>query len=175
MNANLRTLVIFFAGLAAVAALLVFGANWLLGRVPAEALPAPKPAGQSLPAADLPAAEPQPSEEPGASFRIQKGSVDRRPIVYSANGFAPARIAIQASDAIGCLITVVNRSERVLRVGVSPHDPAGDPGANYGEIAPGSSGILDVRYGGLDAITLHNHLVPTHEFTVAYGPGCSLR
>jgi hypothetical protein len=34
---------------------------------------------------------------------------------------------------------------------------------------------MDVRYGGLDEVALHNHLAPAQEFTVTYGPGCRLR
>jgi len=50
--------------------------------------------------------------------------------------------------------------------------PAGDPGADYGAIAPGGSGLLDTRYPGFAEMTLHSHMTPAHEFTVVYGEGC---
>lgn len=159
-----KKLIIFFSGLALFAAALVLGANFFLRRIPAPPPPQPLPALQGETA--------MPDENGEGVFRIQKGTVDRRPIRYTAEGFSPARIVIQETDDLGCLITVVNQSAAPLRVGVGPHDPAGDPGANYGEITPGAAGILDVRYSGLLEVTLHNHAHPAHEFVAAYGPGC---
>lgn len=164
-NLGNKKIMFFFGGLALFAAALVLGADFFLRRVPAPPPPQPLPALQEE-------EEAMPDEDNGAVFQIQKGTVDRRPVRYTADGFSPARIVIQETDDLGCLITVVNQSAAPLRVGVGPHDPAGDPGANYGEITPGKAGILDVRYAGLLAVTLHNHAHPAHEFSVAYGEGC---
>lgn len=168
MNPDKKTIVIFFGGLALAVLVLVLGANFLLKLVSVEEKPASAPA--LLPKIDINLKSPEEKQEP--SFQIQKGAVDKRPIIYTSEGFRPKNVIIQASDDIGCLITVVNQSPAVLRVGVNPHSPAGDPGADYGLIQPGETGILDVRYPGLNEIMLHNHLNPTHEFSVQYGEGC---
>ncbi|MBI4132232.1 MAG: hypothetical protein HY474_01225 [Candidatus Sungbacteria bacterium] len=159
-----KQLILFFGGLALFAVLLTFGANFFLRRIhvepPQPFTPLPISSGGS-----------QESDD-GGMFQIQKGTVDRRPVRYGPDGFSPRTIAIHESDDLGCLITVINQSDAPLKVGASPHDPAGDPGANYGEIAPGKAGVLDVRYSGLTEIMLHNHASPAHEFVVTYGPGC---
>lgn len=166
MNSDTKKLALFFGGLAVFAAVLIAGANFLLKRVPTPPAPQPLPA---LKSEDSDAAL---EGDGGAVFHIQEGTVDRRPVRYTHDGFSPARIIIQETDDLGCPITVLNQSDAPLRVGVNPHDPAGDPGANYGDIAPGKAGVLDVRYSGLQEITLHNHSNPAHEFTVVYGVGC---
>lgn len=97
---------------------------------------------------------------------------DPRAILYTETGFSPKEITINITDSIGCLITVLNKTKDPLRVGISPHTQAGDPGANYGEIAFGETGILDVRYVGLPGVSLHNHEKPSSEFHVTYGEGC---
>lgn len=162
-----RNLVLFLGGLGGLVTVLVIGANYLLRLVPVE----PPPASQLLPV--IQAEDTDEDTAPSSPvFRIQSGTVDHRPVGYTAEGFSPPRITIQETDSIGCLITVLNRSDVALRVGVSPHEAAGDPGADYGIIAPGASAVLDVRYTGLPGITLHNHARPEHEFTVTYASGC---
>lgn len=163
-----RKLIFFFSGLMLFAALLVIGTNFLLELVPAEE----KPVRRTLPPIEAEKNDMMPDGREGPLFRIQRGAVDLRPIIYTSGGFEPVHRTIQSSDDIGCLITVVNKSAAVLRIGVNPHDERGDPGANYGEIQPGETGILDVRYPGLVTITLHSHSQPEHEFSIAYGQGC---
>lgn len=110
---------------------------------------------------------------PGAPLQIiEPVEGDPNPIRYTGQGFAPIEKTIRLSDALGCLLTMVNDAREPLRVGVSPHADAGDPGADYGVILPGESQLLDVRYPGLSAIALHNHAIPAHSFRVTYGTGC---
>src|SRR3989344_4398638 len=161
-----KKLILFFSGLALFTAVLVLSADFFLGRIPA-----PPPASPELqrdeppqPLPALPEKGAMPNEDDGTAFHIQEGIVDHRPVRYTVTGFSPRRIIIQETDDLGCLITVVNQSDAPLRVGVNPHDPAGDPGANYGEITPGKASILDVRYSSLQEITLHSHSDPMHEF-----------
>lgn len=153
--------IFFLGGIAAFALVLVVGVNVLLRRVEPAYIP-PPPAEN----------EPPPEENDEAEFRIQKEFLDSRPVTYTLDGFSPQTLTIQEGDSAGCMISVLNRSDSAIKVGVSPHDPAGDPGADYGEISPGNTGILDVRYSGLAEISLHNHFRPEHGFTVTYGPGC---
>lgn len=160
--------ILFFGGLAAFAILLAVGVNFALKLVPVP----PPVSPQSLPPLGSDEIEDVVPEERGGVFHIQEGTLDHRPIRYTQEGFSPRSITIQASDDLGCLTTVVNQSDAPLRVGVSPHGLAGDPGANYGEIAPGRAGVLDTRYSDLVGITLHNHGHPEHEFSVVYGHGC---
>ncbi|MDP3727689.1 MAG: hypothetical protein Q8R35_03585 [bacterium] len=163
-----KKVIFFFSGLALFTAALVLGADFFLRRVPVP----PPPALPLPPIIDEGANDGGSNGDGGAVYHIQKGTVDHRPIRYTAAGFSPTHIIIQETDDLSCLITVVNQSDAPLRVGVNPHDPAGDPGANYGEITPGKAGILDVRYSGLLEVSLHNHQNPGHEFSVEYGPGC---
>ena len=163
-----KKLFLLLGGAAAFAILLVLGTNALLKLIPAsepdtggmlpEIQSGPKPEGIK--------------PEPGTQT-AEPGVIDRRPIIYTAEGFQPARVTVSITDQdIGCLITVTNRTASPLKVGVNPHAASGDPGADYGFIPPGHTSILDVRYAGLNEITLHHHQNPTHEFTVVYGPGC---
>ena len=159
---KIRKLVIFFGGLALFAVALAVTVNFALTRMPAE-----EPRGGALPPL-----EQEPVPTPGAVRFVNPGAADERPISYTDAGFSPREVAIQARDAVGCLISVINRSSRSLRVGVSPHAAGGDPGADYGEIAPGATLLLDVRYPGLVSVALHNHAKPEQDFTVHYEEGC---
>lgn len=166
-----KTLAAFFGSLLALAAILVFATNWLLTRIS----PAPPTAPATiLPSPDVDLRLESPAGNGDTSFTIQRGSIDPRPITYTEEkGFNPPRFEIRNDGPIGCLITVLNKSDARLRVGVDPHDPSGDPGADYGEIPPGGSALLDVRYPGLESVGLHNHLKPeTSGLWVSYGEGC---
>ena len=165
-----KKLMLLFGGFGAFAVLLVVGVNFALKLVPVPTSRTVLP--QALPPPGNEESEIAPVEKGGGVFHIQAGTRDHRPIRYTKEGFSPRAITIQASDDLGCLITVLNGADTPLRVGVSPHDTAGDPGANYGEIQPGKAGVLDTRYSGLTEVVLHNHLNPAHEIEVAYGSGC---
>lgn len=164
---NNKKTIWFFGGLAAFAAVLIAGTNIILKSVPAE-----KPTAEtSLPPLDR-TREDKPYEK-GTEYNVTGSKIiDSRAIIYTDSGFAPPITIIKANDAIGCLITVENHSSRRIRVGVNPHREAGDPGADYGELAPGETGIYDVRYPGFSEISLHNHFEPLHGFAVVYGEGC---
>lgn len=164
---NNKKMIWFFGGLAAFAAVLIAGTNMILKSVPAE-----EPAAKtSLPPLDR--TRKDDSDKKGTEYSITGSKiVDSRAIIYTDSGFAPPVTVIKADDAIGCLVTVENRSSRRVRVGVNPHRDAGDPGANYGELAPGTTGIYDVRYPGFSEISLHDHFNPAQEFAVVYGEGC---
>ncbi len=170
MSSGNQRLIFFFGGLAVFVALLAAGTNLFLKRIPVE------PGGQPVlpPAAvEVRPERPEESEENGGRYRFSPpGTVDPRAITYTEDGFRPNTLTIRATDPIGCLITVINRSGRKIRVGVSPHREGGDPGADYGELTPGETGTYDVRYPGLSAVALHSHTHPGHGFTVVYGPGC---
>lgn len=171
-----KKIAIFFGSLTLVAAVLVFGTNYALKFIPAEEN---MKQNTILPPPDV-NINIENTQDDGQSqdapvFQIQSGAVDRRPIIYTSDGFAPKNVTIKQSDDIGCLITVVNKSPLAIRVGVNPHDEKGDPGVDYGILGPGGTGVMDVRYTGLDGLTLHDHLNPAHEFSVIYGEGCVLR
>lgn len=171
MAPKTKGLLILFAGLALFVLLLIFGTNALLKLVPSGAPP---------PSVPLAPVEDEQNDidirlregEEGTVYRIQPGGEDRRPITYTASGFQPNAVTIRSTDDIGCLITIVNRSAAPLRVGVGPHAATGDPGADYGLLQPGETGVMDVRYPGLGEIVLHNHMNSAHEFPVSYGEGC---
>ncbi len=162
-----KTLLWFFGGLLAFAVILIAGTNVILKSVPTE-----QPAtNTSLPPLDR-THENQPPKG-GTQYNITDANVtDPRAIIYTNAGFALSTTTIKASDPVGCVITVENHSNRTIRVGVNPHRDAGDPGADYGELAPGAVGIYDVRYPGFSEISLHNHFQAAHGFTVIYGEGC---
>ncbi|MBI4132641.1 MAG: hypothetical protein HY473_00880 [Candidatus Sungbacteria bacterium] len=163
-----KKLFLLLGGAAAFAILLILGTNALL-----KLIPAGNPGTQEI----LPGIQSDPNQtgiprEPDTQT-VEPGVLDRRPIIYTADGFQPARVTVSITDeGTGCLITVTNRTASPLKVGVNPHAAAGDPGADYGFIQPGQTSILDVRYSGLSEITLHDHQNPAHEFTVVYGQGC---
>lgn len=167
MSITPKKLIIFFSGLAVFVVLMVAGANLALKRL------VPEDRGERTP---LPAIRDgqAPAEIPeGATKIVEPATVaDTRPIIYTAAGFEPAETTIKSSDAYGCLVSVVNRSAAKIKVGVGPHAAAGDPGSDYGELAPNEIGIYDVRYPGFEAVTLHNHFQPQQQFKVVYGEGC---
>lgn len=169
-----KKLAILFGGLTLLVVILILGTNALLERVPQT---------QPLEGSALPPIRTDTNiriQAPGGTeggregpiYEIQSGALDDRPVMYTAVGFSPQELTIRAGDAIGCVITVTNRNAAPLRVRVGPHDPAGDPGADYGSITPGQTGILDVRYPGLQEIIMHSHDHPEHTFLVHYGEGC---
>lgn len=164
---NNKKMIWLFGGLAAFAAVLIAGTNIILKSVPAE-----EPAAKtSLPPLDR--TREGDSYKKGTEYSITGSEIiDSRAVIYTDAGFAPPVTVIKTSDEIGCLITVENRSSRKIRVGVNPHRDAGDPGANYGELAPGTTGIYDVRYPGFSKISLHNHFSPAQGFAVVFGEGC---
>lgn len=145
---------------------LAFGTNTILKRL----APPPGDSKATLPAPNANGASPQNPLEGSAT-----GSpvpVDSRPVRYSETGFEPTTLTVKSSDALGCLITIINASKTSLQVGVSPHRESGDPGSHYKAIKPGESIILDPRYPGLNNIHLHSHDRPEHKFRVEYGQGC---
>ncbi|MEK7464781.1 MAG: hypothetical protein AAB591_00010 [Patescibacteria group bacterium] len=161
--------VLFFVGLAGFAALLVLGTNAALKLVPPEEHSRePK----TLPPIDATVRIEAPDNSSSVRTNIIESPVDSRPINYTATGFTPAELTVRASDPIGCIITVTNQTAQQIRVAVSPHAASGDPGVNYGELAPGETGIYDVLYPGLTEISLHNHLRPEQEMKIIYGEGC---
>lgn len=163
LDGKTRRLVIFFASTAGFVLVLIFGTSMLLKFIPAEAPRAPTP---------IPTPVGNQEKGTGTKSRITNDAGDTRPIIYAENGFTPTAITVYVADSIGCLISVINKTDRPLKVGVSPHDPAGDPGANYGIIQPGGTGIMDPRYPGLTEVGLHDHNMPEHELRVHYGLGC---
>ncbi len=165
-----KKLILFFCGLGLGVLLLIVVTNALLKLVPSPE----HERGGELPEieSDRPPATPGSGGEPKTE-QAKPGIIDRRPITYTASGFSPTSVTVRISDeGVGCLITVVNRTDAPLKIGVSPHEDTGDPGADYGFIQPGETGILDVRYLGLSEITLHSHQNPAQEFRVIYGQGC---
>lgn len=156
-----KQLILFFGGLALFTALLVFGMHTVLNFIPASPSAAEPPSGASTPGS---------SENEVRTVNVADS--DPRQITYTDLGFSPSTVTVKASDSLGCVITVRNKTNKVIHIGVSPHDPKGDPGANYGDLAPGEIGIYGVSYPGLTEVTLHNHLRPEHEFRVVYGEGC---
>lgn len=175
MKSKNKKLVLLFASIALFAAALILGTNALLERVPHTEPRAGSPLPPIRRDTDIRIQAPGdqgPGSTTGPIYEIKNGAPDDRPVLYTAAGFSPAELTIRSSDPIGCVITVTNTSAAPLRVRVGPHDPAGDPGADYGSIAPGQTGILDVRYPGLQEIILHSHDRPAHTFLVRYGEGC---
>lgn len=164
-----RKLAFLLGGLGFFAALLVFGTNAVLERIPTgPPLPPPR-----LPPLDAGIRFEGPNPNAGPRTNIVDAEVtDPRQVTYGTGGFSPVEVTIQASDPVGCLITVINRSASTIRVGVNPHAASGDPGADYGELLPNERGIYDIRYPGLTEVILHNHARPAHEFKVIYGQGC---
>ena len=166
-----RKLFIIFGGLAVFVVLLVVGVNTAL-----KLIPAPKiQSGGTAPIKNNGTIR---IEAPDGNKNTKVNILDQSPpdpraITYTENGFSVQNVTVSINDSIGCLITIINNTALPLHVGVGPHNPSGnDPGANYGDITPGESGILDPRYTGLAGITLHNHAKPVNELTVTYGEGC---
>lgn len=170
-----KRLAILFGGLTLLVVILILGTNALLERVPhtqpSEGSPLP-PIRRDTDIRIQAPGDKGPGRTKGPIYEIKNSGVDDRPVTYTESGFTPAEFTIRSSDPIGCVITVTNKSVSSLRVRVGPHDPAGDPGADYGSIAPGQTGILDVRYPGLQEIILHSHDQPEQTFLVRYGEGC---
>ena len=170
--ARFQKLMLLLGGALLFAAFLIAGTNALLKLVP-QAEPA-GPAETLAPPGEGHIRFEGPDERQSPkTFFIEPGQVqDPRPVTYTDAGFQPTELIVQASDAVGCLITVINRTVTPLRVGVNPHAVSGDPGADYGELAPGESGLYDVRYPGLTEVILHNHARPAQELKIIYGTGC---
>ena len=165
-DSKTRRLVLYFSALALAAGLLIFGTNAILKRVPVE-----ERGPERRPLVPIGPAE-APADGGSRTRFVEPGAVDRRPVTYTPAGFNPMVVIIRSADAVGCLITVINRTVTPLRVGVNPHAVSGDPGADYGELAPNEVGLYDVRYPGFTEISLHAHARPEHGFRVVYGQGC---
>lgn len=168
MNASAKKTAIFFSVLAAFVIILVTGANFLLKKVPSEAGGPEKLA----PLAPVEIPSPAAKDNTSGTSIISDIKTSNPEIIYKDDEFKPAEITIKASDPIGCLIVVTNKTNQIIRIGLSPHKESGDPGANYGTLAPGEQGIYDVRYPGLIDAGVHNHLKPGRELKVIYGEGC---
>ena len=170
MNKSYKKLCIFFSGLAAFAALLIFSVNFWLKSVPGEngdaVLPLPPITDGDAPTSG--------SESP---IKIIDSGIagDPRPVTYTEEGFTPKEVTIKASDPTGgCVITVTNKTRAIIKVGLNPHLDAGDQGVDYKDLAPNDTGIYDVRYTDRAKAVLHNHYRPEHTFMVIYGEGCGL-
>ncbi len=162
---------ILLGGLALFAIMLVIGVNALLKSVPVGNQPKSKTNAIAPPGSTIRIEAP--NGDPNAKVNILDTSPeDPRLVTYTENGFSPNAVTVKITDSVGCLVTIRNKTTRSVRVGVNPHNPAGDPGANYGEIAPNEDSIIDPRYTGLPGIILHDHAKPANELAVSYGAGC---
>lgn len=167
MNSQNKKLALFFCGLAVFTLILVFGADFLLRKMPIDV-------GRNKDAAKPRDAQELPANAPGQINIIEpsRDIQDNRPVTYTNSGFGPEEVTITADDPFGCTISVTNRSSKVIHIGLNPHSAAKDPGVDYGDLAANERGIYDVRYPGKSEAELHNHYKPEHSFRVIYGKGC---
>ena len=160
-NISVKQLVIFFAVITAVIAAFIIGANLFLKW------------GISV----------EPSKGETKLEDIQTGTPEVKPadkveltptVIYDGKSFQPPRVFRDGSGSVGCLVVLVNRSGSPLRIGVSPHNPARDPGPDFGFTASGDKLIFDPRFIGIAELKIHNHEKPSEEFTIILGPKCQL-
>jgi|SRR3989344_5667219 len=93
-------------------------------------------------------------------------------IIYTETGFSPKEISIAADRGLGCSVNVINRSNRSLNLGLSPHKEAKDPGREYPPIAQGDRLLFDPRFTGFTELSFHDHERPALEFTVKFDKSC---
>ena len=118
-----------------------------------------------------------PEEKPGEvppQIQEPNEAVLTPQVIYDGQTFRPSRVLRDGPGSIGCIVVLLNRSVFPLKIGMSPHNPAGDPGPNYGTIAPGDKLQFDPRFVGIKALTFHNHNATEQEFMVEFGPNCQL-
>ena len=155
---SIKQLFKFFAVITAIIALFVAGAYLFLRW-----------------AVNVEAPEEKPGEAPPQTQIREPNESELTPqVIYDGQVFRPARVLRDGSGSIGCLVVLVNRSIVPLRIGLNPHNPAGDPGPNYGTIAPGDKLIFDPRFVGITGFRFHNHANPQQEFFIELGPKCQL-
>ena len=160
-NISVKQLVIFFAVIAAVIAAFIFGANLFL-----------KWGIEVEPLKDEIKLEEIPS---GAAKIKTPGKDELTPtVIYDGKSFQPPRVFRDGSGSIGCLVVLVNRSGSPLKIGLNPHNPARDPGPDFGFTASGDKLIFDPRFNGISELKVHNHEKPREEFTIILGPKCQL-
>ena len=91
-------------------------------------------------------------------------------VVEYKNGiFTPSVIKIDKS--MGCILGVINASNKVLKLGLSPHAEKGDTGFSYTETPPGETILVDPRYR-IDKIAFHDHNHPGSELQVQLEGTC---
>ena len=158
-----KQLLKFFAAITAIVALFIIGAYLFLRWTVNIETPEVKP-DKVLP--QIQGEETKMLEPNGAELTPQ--------VIYDGQTFRPPKMLRDGSGSIGCIVVLLNRSAFPLQIGMSPHDPAGDPGPNYGSIASGDKLMFDPRFVGIKALTFHNHANPEQEFFVELGPMCQL-
>lgn len=111
----------------------------------------------------------------GATHKIiDKEGLDKTEIIYKNGKFFPAVVTLeQDNSGIGCLITIVNRSEAPLTIRLSPHTERTDWGAQYDAIPPRGELIIDPRFR-IPKIAFHNHGKPSEEFSVNLRSSCAI-
>ena len=87
-------------------------------------------------------------------------------------GFTPNKrsLAYDASGT-GCLLVVINDSDKELTVRVSPYTPKDALGVAYPSIPSHETSIIDARYH-MPEIQLHNHENPAQEFSLHFDTNC---
>lgn len=160
-NISVKQLLIFFGVITLVIAAFIVGANFFLKwGIQVE-----------VPKGELKLDEPT----PGAVKIKSADEVELTPtVIYDGNGFRPERVFRDGSGSVGCIVVLVNRSGVPLRVGLSPHDRAGDPGPNFGFTAHGDKLIFDPRFTGISELKVHNHDKPGQDFTIILGERCRI-
>jgi hypothetical protein len=94
-------------------------------------------------------------------------------IEYKNNGFFPAAVELRQNESgLGCLLKIINNSDRELLLRLSPYDPSDRRGFSFKAVEPGGSIKIDPRHGTSTVLLFHNRHRPADEFTVKLDKNC---
>lgn len=138
-------------------------------------LPREKNISQEKPADNPANNEAEKQTEPSGNKTIIQGSDTKSNIIFYRSGaFTPKEIKVENNNGEGsCFITIFNESDKNLEIRLSPHKNEGDQGPRYDLVLSQGSLILDPRFR-ISEIAFHNHNLPSAEFKVVLGEGCTL-
>lgn len=114
------------------------------------------------------------TEPSGNKTIIQESDPKSNNIFYRSGSFSPKEVKVENKNGEGsCFITVFNGSDKNLEIRLSPHKSENDLGPRYDLIIPQGNLILDPRFR-IPEIIFHDHNLPSAEFKVILGEGCTL-
>lgn len=107
---------------------------------------------------------------PDNGVRVLEKNSLQTTVIYKDGSFHPHEITVK--NETSCYIAIENKSGDQVIPRLGPYDPKKETGFPYPAIAPGSTGMIDPRYGMGAQFSFYDKNNPNADFIVHIDPTC---
>ncbi|MBI3627804.1 MAG: hypothetical protein HY220_03645 [Candidatus Sungbacteria bacterium] len=93
-------------------------------------------------------------------------------IEYTRNAFIPNLLNLSITKGLGCIVNIVNKSDKPLAIAISPNHKKTDPSPLYISLDPGKNELFDPRFTGISQLTYYDQSNPVLHFLVTFDKSC---